>query len=228
MPRVTNVMKAIWDNIISDFESQELPRVLILSVLIVVTVLALYEYVVYRFVLKRSLYDKAFNISLAVIPYFIAMIILCLQSNMVITLGTIGALAIIRFRNAVKDPMDLVFLLWSIFIGISCGCQLYSMAIVTSVVVTVILMLLTFISIRTRTHILVVRLKNNDSWVQVEECIGNHSRRYHVKSRNYSTNGVIIVTELLARDLEGLVSSLRSINEIENISLMDYDNDDII
>ena len=115
-------MGLIWamgDHIAESFQRSEITTSLLLSVLFVTGILALYEFIVYQIILHRSLYNRAFNISIAVLPFFIATIILCLQSNLVITLGTIGALAIIRFRTAVKDPVDLIFILWSIHIGIT-------------------------------------------------------------------------------------------------------------
>lgn len=117
------IIWAIKDSIANSFQNQEITTSMLLAVLIMTGILALYEFIVYQVVLRRSLYNKAFNMSIAVLPFFISTIILCLQSNLVITLGTIGALAIIRFRTAVKDPVDLIFVLWSIHIGITCGCQ---------------------------------------------------------------------------------------------------------
>jgi hypothetical protein len=88
-------------------------------------ILSAYIFLIYRFVSKKSFYSKQFNLTLAIIPFFIATIIMTLQSNLIITLGTIGALAIIRFRTAIKDPMDMVYLLWAVHIGITCGAGQY-------------------------------------------------------------------------------------------------------
>jgi ABC-type spermidine/putrescine transport system permease subunit II len=104
-----------------------------------VLLLPVYEFVIYRVVSHRAFYNRSFHISIAVIPFFISTIILCLQSNIVITLGTIGALAIVRFRTAVKDPVDMIYILWSIHTGIICGCQLYEVAVLTSLLVTIVL-----------------------------------------------------------------------------------------
>ena len=87
-------------------------------------------------------YSKNFNISLAVMSLITAAIILAMQSNLVISLGMVGALSIVRFRTAIKDPMDLAFLFWSISIGIICGAGLYEIALVTSVGVTVFILVL--------------------------------------------------------------------------------------
>ena len=119
-----NILSKTIDNIFNSYTTQTIGTAQIASVLLVVLVLALYEFVVYRVVSHRAFYNKSFNICIVVLPFFIATIVMCLQSNIVITLGTIGALAILRFRTAVKDPVDMLYLLWSVHIGIVCGCQL--------------------------------------------------------------------------------------------------------
>ena len=129
----------IFNNICGHYLTKELNTVTILSVLIVVLLLSIYEFLIYRFVSHRTFYNKSFNISLTIIPFFIATIILCLQSNLVITLGTIGALAIIRYRTVVKDPIDMVYILWAVHTGIICGCQLYEVAVLTSIFVCIII-----------------------------------------------------------------------------------------
>ena len=102
------LIHAVINHIAGSFHNEEITTSMLLAVLAVTGILAMYEFIVYQVVLRRSLYNKAFNISIAVLPFFIATIILSLQTNLVITLGTIGALAIIRFRTAVKDPVDQI------------------------------------------------------------------------------------------------------------------------
>ena len=219
---------SIWNNIVTHFENQEIYPTLILSVLFMVTILAVYEFFVYRMILRRSLYNMAFNICISVVPYFIAMIILCLQSNMIVTLGTIGALAIIRFRTAIKDPIDMIFLLWSIFIGISCGCQIYSMSIITSLVVTVVLLGLNYIKAGGRSHVLVVHVSDMGDVADIEKMVKEYSGKYRIKSRNVTRDGINIVFELFTKSSEELSKVLTAAKGIERFSLMEYDPDDIL
>ena len=83
--------------------------------------IAVYIYFIYKIVNRNSFYNKGFNISLVIIAVITAAIILTIQSNIVVSLGMVGALSIVRFRTAIKDPMDLAFLFWSISAGIICG-----------------------------------------------------------------------------------------------------------
>ncbi len=154
-------MSQLLSYFFSLYRQEDLPARVILLVLLAVLVLSAYEFAVYRLVSHRAFYNKSFHISVAVLPFFIATIILCLQSNLVITLGTIGALAIIRFRTAVKDPVDMIYLLWSVHTGIVCGCQLYEVAVLTSLVVTVVLLVLENLSFGRRPFVLVVHSGGN-------------------------------------------------------------------
>jgi hypothetical protein len=127
-------------------------------------ILSAYIFLIYRFVSKKSFYSKQFNLTLAIIPFFIATIIMTLQSNLIITLGTIGALAIIRFRTAIKDPMDMVYLLWAVHIGITCGAGQYELSILTSISVTVLMLLLDLLPLQKAPYLLIVNLSAQDGY----------------------------------------------------------------
>lgn len=222
------LIQAVVNHITDSFRNQEITTSMLLSVIVVVGILAVYEFIVYQVILHRSLYNKAFNISIAVLPFFIATIILCLQSNLVITLGTIGALAIIRFRTAVKDPVDLIFILWAIHIGITCGCQLYEMAIITSLIVTVVLVVLNRIHVGSKSHILVVHCKSTEGESSVTEVLKRNTKKYRVKSRNYTEKGVDFIFEIISKNAEEMAGELEKEAEVVRFSLMEYDSDDVL
>lgn len=222
------LIQAIVNHISSSFQNQEITSSTLLAVLLVVCILALYEFIVYQIILHRSLYNKSFNISIAILPLFISTIILCLQSNLVITLGTIGALAIIRFRTAVKDPVDLIFILWAIHIGITCGCQLYEVAIITSLLATFILVILNHISIGMKSHILVVHCQSANDEAEIINLLKDHTKKYRVKSRNHTERGMDFVFEISIKECNLLSSELQNQTAIERFSLMEYDADDIL
>ena len=98
-------------------------------VLLCTCLVALYVFGVYRVVTRKTFYSKNFNISLAALAVITAIVILTVQSNIVLSLGMVGALSIVRFRTAIKDPMDLVFLFWAISVGIACGAGMLEIAV---------------------------------------------------------------------------------------------------
>ena len=103
---------AIKKSVLEGFSYADLSTTKIMTTLIITFAIALYIFFVYKMVTKSAFYFKSFNISMAIISVVTAGIILAMQSSIVISLGMVGALSIVRFRNAIKDPMDILFLFW--------------------------------------------------------------------------------------------------------------------
>ena len=217
----------IFENIINSYSNESLSTSTIMSVLVMVAILAIYEFFVYRMVSHRSFYNKSFNITIAILPFFISTIILCLQSNLVITLGTIGALAIIRFRTSVKDPVDMLYLLWSVFIGIICGCGLFEVGVLTSVVVTIVLIVLEHISFGRKSFVLIVR-SIEDIEADLTKLFKDKKISHKFKSRNYSSKGFDYAIELTYKNIQELNSELSKNERIGKYSIIEYDADDIV
>lgn len=220
-------MIEVFENIINSYANESITTSTIISVLFMVTVLAIYEFFVYRFVSHRSFYNKSFNITTAVLPFFISTIILCLQSNLVITLGTIGALAIIRFRTSVKDPVDMLYLLWSVFIGIICGCQLFEVGVLTSVFVTVVLLALEHVNFGRKPYVLILH-----SEADIEDELTNLFKakkiNHKFKSRNYTKKGFDYAIELTYKNIKELNEELSKNERVSKYSIIEYDADDIV
>lgn len=221
-----NILNRTFDNIFNSYTNQTLGTAQIISVLLVVLVVALYEFAVYRVVSHRAFYNKSFNICIVILPFFIATIVMCLQSNIVITLGTIGALAILRFRTAVKDPVDMLYLLWSVHIGIVCGCQLYEVAVLTSLVVTIVLLLMNYVSVGRRPFVLVFQCAPEED-MEILRNIKEITSRFRIKSRNYTARGMNYVIEFSVKDPAALTERLKGL-DIEKFSVIEYDSEDVI
>lgn len=214
------------ENIQNAFSNSGIAGTQVLAVLFMVAILTAYEFLIYRLVSHRAFYNKSFNICIAVLPFFIATIVMCLQSNLVITLGTIGALAIIRFRTAVKDPVDMVYLLWSVHIGIVCGCQLYEVAVFTSIVVTVVFFVLEHVTFGKRPYVVVCKCKNEEQ-EKVLEAIKANTKAYKIKSRNYTSSGLDMVIEFSSKNVEAVAQKMIEC-AIERFSIIEYDNEDVL
>lgn len=219
---------SLFNYFYNQFAYSGIPLYTLVGIFIVVSILSAYEFIVYRFVLHRALYNKAFNICISVIPFFISAIILCLQTNLVITLGTIGALAIIRFRTAVKDPVDMIFILWSIFVGITCGCQLFVVSVFTTILVTIVLMILNNVSLGMKSHILVIHTLSVDSISKIEKIVKDYADKYRIKSRNITDNGVNVVFEVNTKKANELTEEIAKLEYVKRFSLMEYEPDDIL
>ena len=220
-------MIEVFENIFNMYSNESITTVTIISVLLMVLFLAVYEFLVYRFVSHRSFYNKSFNITIAILPFFISTIILCLQSNIIITLGTIGALAIIRFRTAVKDPVDMLYLLWSVYVGIICGCQLFEVGILTSILVTIVLVVLDHVNFGRKPFVLILH-SNEDIEDELEDSFKAKKISNKFKSRNYTNKGYDYAIEFTTKDIEGLKKELSNNEKVSKYSIIEYDADDIV
>jgi uncharacterized membrane protein YhiD involved in acid resistance len=189
--------------------------------------LAVYEFFVYRFISHRAFYNKSFNITIAILPFFISTIILCLQSNIIITLGTIGALAIIRFRTAVKDPVDMLYLLWSVYVGIICGCQLFEVGVLTSILVTIVLVVLDHVNFGRKPFVLILH-SEDDIEKELHSSFKEKKISNKFKSRNYTNKGYDYAIEFTTKDIEGLKKELSNNKKVSKYSIIEYDADDIV
>ena len=207
------------------FSGMDITTGKIAATLFVTALLARYVFMIYRLVTRKVFYSKSFNISLAALSLITAAIILAMQSNLVISLGMVGALSIIRFRTAIKDPMDLVFLFWSISIGIICGAGLYEVALVTSVAVTVCILVLDLLPVAKAPVMLVVNSSLPDGEAAVLEVVGRYARAYKVKSRNLSRDRLDLVVELRVRDESGLIKEVAGLEGMCSASLIAHDGE---
>jgi len=155
------------------YASAEITTFTIVVALGLACLLALYIFFVYRVVTRKTFYSKNFNITLAGITVITAALILTMQSSVVLSLGMVGALSIVRFRTAVKDPMDLMFLFWSISVGIICGAGLAQVAVILSVVVTLGILILDRMPVAKAPMILVVNASDLDAEEAVAEAAEN-------------------------------------------------------
>ncbi len=223
MSNLTKIIHTISNN----YSNSAVPTGVILSVLGMVFVLAMYEFLVYRLVSKRAFFNRAFNISICGLPFFIATIILCLQSNLVITLGTIGALAIIRYRTAVKDPVDMLYILWSIQTGIVCGCQLYEVGVLTSLIVTVVLLAFEHLNFGRRPYVLIAHSDSGDE-TELTAALKESAKSFKFKSRSYTKNGADYAVEFTAKDTQALTARLNEMPDVSRFSVIDYDAEDLM
>ncbi|MGP6140593.1 MULTISPECIES: DUF4956 domain-containing protein [unclassified Jeotgalibaca] len=207
------------------FNNTQITTVSTITMLSMVAIFSLYEFLVYRFISKRSFYSKQFNMALAVIPFFIATIIMSLQSNLVITLGTIGALAIIRFRTAIKDPLDMVYLFWSVHTGIVCGTGLYEVALLTSIFVTIFLIILDFVPLGRAPFLLVLNMADMDQETEILTTVKKYARNSKVRSRNFSKNGLDMIIELRTKSESQLIKDITEIPSVRNAALVAHDGE---
>lgn len=197
----------------------------IAATLVVTAMIALYIFVIYRAVTRKTFYSKTFNISLVALSVITSAIILAMQSNLVISLGMVGALSIIRFRTAIKDPMDLVFLFWAISVGIICGAGLYEIAVLTSLLVTVGIICLDLVPTSKAPMMLVVNAAELEAEQQVLDSVKNFGKVCKVKSRNYTKGHLDMIVEVRVKEEAKLIETVSGIPSVLSVSLISHDGE---
>ena len=218
-----SIKDAIKKSVLQEFTDPAVTMGDIAASLGMAAVLALYIYLIYKLVTRSAFYSRDFNKSLAMLPVITAGILLAMQSSFVISLGSVGALSIVRFRNAVKGPMDLVFLFWSISIGIVCGAKLYALAVLLSLVLTVLVFVLDFIPAAKSPMLLVMNGSDASVETALQPILKQQAKAAHVKSRNLTTAGIDLIVELRPNDPAALVQACAALPGVQSVSLLDHD-----
>ena len=197
----------------------------IFLVMFITTVLALYIFCIYRVLTRKTFYNKSFNITLAALALITAGGILTIQSSIVVSLGMVGALSIVRFRTAVKDPMDLAFLFWAISIGIICGARLYVIAVIVSIFLTILFFVLDKLPVAKAPKILVVNADGMDAEDKILEVVERLAGYYRVKSRSLSAEQLDMVVELRVKEEKELVKGINGLEGVHAVSLLAHDGE---
>ena len=207
------------------FAGSEITLTTIIVAIAVASALALYIFLTYRVVTRKTFYSKNFNISLAGITVITASLILTMQSSVVLSLGMVGALSIVRFRTAIKDPMDLMFLFWSISVGIICGAGLAQVAVILSIVITLGILLLDWLPVAKAPMILVVNASDLHAEKKVTAVTVGFDKHYRVKSRNMTASSLDLIVELRTAQGAELIEAIMALEGITSASLLSHDGE---
>lgn len=220
--KFTDVIKK---SVMEGFSSGDMTSTEIAVTLGITFLIGLYIFWVYKMVSKTSLYDKSFHISMTLISVITAGIIVAMQSSIVISLGMVGALSIVRFRTAIKNPMDLLFLFWSVGIGIICGAGMFEIAIMVSLVTTVGMIFLEYMPGNRKMYLLIVNGKKELEEDSILECAKPLVKKIKVKTRNLKKNGNDYIFEVDTKQAKELVVALREVENVEQLSLLQHEGE---
>ncbi len=196
-----------------------------LIALLFAVIMALYLFVVYRFFVRKSMYNLNMNIAIVGMTIVTAAVILTIQSNLVLSLGMVGALSIVRYRTAVKDPMDLFFMFWAVASGIMCGANQFVLNFVVSLILTIVVFVLAQLPSAKAPYVLVINAGDINVEDAVLERLEKCTASYKVKSRNLTQKSVRIIIELRTKNTKAVFEQMREIESIQNMSLLTYEGD---
>ena len=213
------------ERLINGFGNSDLSIAEILLTLFITFIIALYLFAVYRTITENAFYSRNYNIAMVAMAVVTAGIILAMQSSLVISLGMVGALSIVRFRTAIKEPMDLLFLFWSIGTGIICGAGLYKVAIILAICVTLTIVILRFVPENNAGQILFIGSKAPISDEEIKAIVAPYGKIIATKSKNMTASGTNVVYSVKLKDEDGLIAAINAHNGIESVSIVAHDGE---
>lgn len=198
----------------------------IFLLLVIAALVGIYIFMVYKLSSKSAFYSKDLNVTLAGMPIIVTAIMIAMQSNLLVSLGMVGALSIVRFRNAVKNPMDLLYLFWSISTGIIVGVGLYLLSFVLCIVMTILLLVLDLVPNAKAPDLLVLRvLAAEVDYGQIEELLKKNCKYHKEKSRCIKSGEAELIIEVKTAKKEELLDALSRIKCLTQINCISHDGE---
>lgn len=187
--------------------------------------IGLFIYYVYQKTYSGVLYSRSFNVSLIAILLVTTLVISGVTSNVVLSLGMVGALSIVRFRTAVKDPMDLVFLFWALAEGILCGASLLPLALIGCPVLGVFLLVFSNRQQQDNPYLIIIRLTDGEQEGSVEEVLKKEVRKMLLKSKTITGSvGTELIYEIRPNDSNtAFLNAISKMEGVESAVMVSYD-----
>ncbi len=188
--------------------------------------LGMFIFLVYKKTFSGVMYSSSFGVTLVALTMITTLVILAVTSNVVLSLGMVGALSIVRFRTAIKEPLDIAFLFWAIAAGIVLAAGLIPLAVAGSVCVGAVLLALVNRKSHLDPYIMVLRCEGGESETAARSCLERSVKRLVVKSKTVQAGEVELQLELrLLGEDTGFVNTLASMEGIRSAALVSYNGD---
>ena len=189
-------------------------------------VLGLFIFLIYKKTYSGVMYSDSFGVSLIAMSMITSLVIIAVTSNVVLSLGMVGALSIVRFRTAIKEPMDIAFLFWAIAVGIVLGAGLLPLAIIGSVIIGIIIVVFSTRKIGDTPYILVINCENEETENAAYELIKAEAKKSLLKSKAVNKLGVELTYEVrIKNDNTGFVNKVSAVDGVTNAVLVSYNGE---
>lgn len=188
--------------------------------------IGLFIFLIYKRTFSGVMYSGSFGVTLVALTMITTLVILAVTSNVVLSLGMVGALSIVRFRTAIKEPLDIAFLFWSIAVGIVLAAGLIPLAVFGSVAIGVFLLLFANRKASENPYIVVLQCRNTDAEQQAVSYLSQHTKKMVVKSKTARAGYIELNYEVRLRDEQtGFITELSELNGVESAVLVSYNGD---
>lgn len=189
-------------------------------------VIGLFIFVVYKKTFNSVMYSTGFAMTLVGMTMVTTLVILAVTSNVVLSLGMVGALSIVRFRAAIKEPMEIVYLFWAVAAGIVIGAGMLPLAVIGSTIIGVILILFANKKVHDNPYLLILNCQNENAENAAVSLMKEDVKKYAVKSKTVNAQGIEFTAEIRMKDGKtAFVNRLNEIAGVENATLVSYNGE---
>lgn len=189
-------------------------------------VLGLFILMIYKKIFAGIMYSTGFAMSLVGLTLVTTLVIMAVTSNVVLSLGMVGALSIVRFRAAIKEPMEIVFLFWSLAVGIVVGAGIIPLAVIGSIVIGIILVVFASRKQNKTPYILIVDCDNDKAEENATELIGKAVEKHIIKSKTVNASGIELTMEIRVKNDEtSFVNKLNGIAGVRSATLVTFNGE---
>lgn len=189
-------------------------------------VLGLFIFVIYKKTFSGIMYSTGFGMSLVGLSLVTTLVIMAVTSNVVLSLGMVGALSIVRFRAAIKEPMEIVFLFWSLAVGIVIGAGMIPLAVLGSVIIGIILVLFVSKKFQSTPYIIVIDCDDEKAEESAMNIIKKSTDKFIVKSKTVGKDGIELTAEIRVKDqATSFVNKISDISGVAGATLITYNGD---
>lgn len=188
--------------------------------------IGMFIFVVYKKTFNSVMYSTGFAMTIVGMTMVTTLVILAVTSNVVLSLGMVGALSIVRFRAAIKEPMEIVYLFWSVAAGIVIGAGMLPLAIVGSAIIGVVLILFANKKVHDNPYLLILNCLDETSENAALSIVKEAVKKYAVKSKTVNSQGIEFTAEIRMKDGEtAFINRLNEIQGVENATLVSYNGE---
>ena len=175
---------------------------------------------VYKRCYRGVLYSPTFSMTLMMLTLITTPVVMCIKSDIALSMGMVGALSIVRFRTAVKDPMDTAYMFWALTMGILLGAELYVHALAVVLGISIILMLMTFIRFRHPNSYLLVVHYDDYAEQEITQLLRRTVRQRKLRSKTVTRSGAEMTVEVRLDSKQDLVSAVLNIEGVHDATLV--------
>ena len=198
----------------------------ILLALVLAFAIGMFIFLVYKKTYSGVMYSSSFGVTLVALTMITTLVILAVTSNVVLSLGMVGALSIVRFRAAIKEPLDIAYLFWAIAVGIVLAAGLIPLAVIGSVLIGIFLLVFVNRKSHVNPYIIVINCADHDSEQRAIEYVKSHVNRFVIKSKTAGKGSVELNAEIRMKDDNtDFVNALTDLEGVRDAVLVSYNGD---